>query len=105
MADRLTVAWRPSAADLARSRLKRFIEAQGLTGYDALLRRASSEPEWFWDAVVRDLDLEWYAPYTTVLDVSRGVPWARWFTGGLYNYVHNALDRHARDPRMAGRPA
>src|SRR5207245_9518192 len=49
----------------------------------------------FWDAVVRDLGLEWYEPYTKVLDLSRGTPWATWWIGGRFNYVHNALDRHA----------
>jgi acetyl-CoA synthetase len=34
-----------------------------------------------------------------VLDLSRGVPWARWFPGGQFNYVHNAVDRHALSAR------
>ena len=68
-------------------------------------------PPWFWDAVVHDLDLEWYTPYTQVLDLSRGLPWARWFDGGHYNYAHDAVDkqRHgsadgrARCPDLGGR--
>src|SRR5438552_1178022 len=102
---RHSVAWRPTPAYLERSRLRRFMEAQGIGGYDELLRRAAADPSWFWDAVVRDLGLAWYRPYTQVLDLSDGVPWARWFSGGLYNYVHNALDKHAAGPRTADRPA
>ena len=43
-----------------------------------------------------DLGLEWYTPYTRVLDVERGIEWPRWWLGGRCNYVHNALDKHAR---------
>ncbi len=38
--------------------------------------------EWYWDAVVKDLGLEFSTPYEKVLDTSRGVPWATWFSGG-----------------------
>ena len=41
------------------------------------------------------------SPYRQVLDVSRGVEWARWFTGGKLNIAANCLDRH----REATRPA
>ena len=99
------IAWRPSAEDLERSRLRRFMAAHGIAEYGALLERAAADPAWFWDAVVRDLELEWFTPYAQVMDLSAGVPWARWFTGGTYNYVHNALDRFARNPATAGHTA
>ncbi len=89
------VVWRPSSAYLSRSRLLRFMAAQGIATLDELQRRSVNEPEWFWDAVVRDLDLNFFEPYRQVLDLTRGAPWASWFVGGRYNYVHNALDRHA----------
>ncbi|MCC6703814.1 MAG: AMP-binding protein, partial [Thermomicrobiales bacterium] len=31
--------------------------------------------------------------YDRALDRSNGIPWARWFEGGAFNYVTNALDR------------
>ncbi|HET8630561.1 MAG TPA: AMP-binding protein [Thermomicrobiales bacterium] len=98
------IAWRPSAAYLERSRLRRFMAAQGVASFEDLLARAAADPAWFWDAVVKDLDLQFYEPYDRVLDVSRGVPWATWFAGGRYNYVHNALDKHATGP-AAGKTA
>ncbi len=91
--------WAPTAAYLERSRLRRFVEREGLAGYEALLARAAEDPAWYWDAVVRDLGLEWSAPYDRVLDLSAGPEWADWFPGGRFNYVHNALDRHAAGPR------
>ena len=46
-----------------------------LRDYEHLLLRSTEVPEWFWDAVVKDLDLEFYTPYRQVLDLSGGVPW------------------------------
>lgn len=88
-------AWRPSETELNRSRLRQFMRAQGIDSLAELQRRSVEDLAWFWDAVVRDLDLAFYQPYQQVVDLSRGIPWARWFVGGKYNYVHNALDRHA----------
>ncbi len=93
------IAWRPTPDYLERSRLKRFMDQHQIRDFDHLLRRSTRVPEWFWDAVVKDLELEFYSPYQQVMDVSLGEPWTRWFTGGRFNYVHNALDKHGRSPR------
>ncbi len=69
--------------------------------YDDLLARATADPAWYWEAVAEDLDLIWSRPYEQVLDLSRGAPWAEWFTGGGFNYVTSALDRHAAGPRAS----
>jgi acetyl-CoA synthetase len=98
------VAWQPSAGDVERSRLRRFMQTAGTATFADLLAWASADPARFWDAVVRDLDITFYRPYTQTLDLSRGMPWARWFTGGLYNYAHDAVDKHAAGPH-AGKAA
>lgn len=93
---RLTeIAWRPSPAYIGRSRLQAFMNKLGVATFQELLTRAATGPTWFWDAVVKDLGLEFYTPYTQVLDTSKGWEWATWFTGSQYNYVHDALDKHA----------
>jgi acetyl-CoA synthetase len=94
----LPIAWRPSAEYLERSRLRRFMEAQGFSDYAAFLRWSVVETEAFWDAVMRDLDLRFYEPYSQVLDRSRGLEWGTWFRGGRFNYVHNALDKWVEGP-------
>ncbi|MGE5619529.1 MAG: AMP-binding protein, partial [Sphingomonadaceae bacterium] len=96
------IVWWPTPEYTDGSHLRRFMERHGLSGYEALLARAVRDPEWFWDAVVRDLDVRFYSPYRQVLDLSQGMPWARWFVGGSFNYVHNALDKHAASPRSQG---
>jgi len=89
------IAWRPSAAYLERSRLLRFMGAVGVASYQDLLVWSVADPAHFWDAVLRDLDIEFYRPHTTTLDLSAGLPWPRWFVGGLYNYAHDAVDKRA----------
>ncbi|MEO8285847.1 MAG: AMP-binding protein [Chloroflexota bacterium] len=89
------IAWRPTPEYIERSRLRRFMQQHSIYTFADLLARADRDPAWFWDAVVRDLDLEWYSPYSRVLDLSGGIEWPRWFAGGRYNYVHDAVDKWA----------
>jgi acetyl-CoA synthetase len=92
------IVWRPSDEYLQRSRLRRFMAREGIGSFEELLTRAADDVAWFWDATVKDLDLQFYRPYERVVDLSNGTPWATWFPGGQYNYVHNALDKHATGP-------
>jgi len=91
----LPIAWTPSPEYLERSRLLKFMRAQGFEDYDEFLRWSVDEPAAFWDATMRDLDLQFYDPYERTFDDSHGVPWTTWFKGGRFNYVHNALDKWA----------
>ena len=49
------VVWRPDPAFAARTRIARFMAAQGIDSLATLHRRSVEDPEWYWDAVVRDL--------------------------------------------------
>ncbi|MBA3336996.1 MAG: AMP-binding protein [Chloroflexia bacterium] len=95
------IVWRPSELYLKRSRLRRFIETLGLADIEALQRRAASDPNWYWDAVVRDLGLVWTRRYDRVLDTSSGPAWAEWFPSAGFNYVTSAVDQHALGARRA----
>ena len=92
------IAWRPTDEYINRSRLKEFIDRHGLRDIPDLLARSVSDPDWFWRAVLDDLAIEFYEPYTAVLDTSRGIPWARWCVGGRMNIVHNCLDKWMGTP-------
>jgi acetyl-CoA synthetase len=96
-----TVAWTPDAAGVHASRLQHFIDRHDLGSYDTLYRRSIEDPAWYWGAVVADLEFEWLQPYRRVLDVSRGIQWARWFVDGRTNLTWNCLDRHLRAGRGA----
>ncbi len=89
------IAWRPSPAYLERSRLWAFMDRLQINDFGELLNRSARSPEWFWSQAVKDIGIEFYTPYSQVLDTSRGWEWATWFKGAQYNYVHDALDKHA----------
>jgi acetyl-CoA synthetase len=93
------IAWTPKEDYIRRSRLRRFMERQGVPDVPTLVERAAREPAWFWGAVSDDLGLVWQRPFTQVMDTSAGIPWTRWYVGGQFNYVATALDQHAHGPR------
>jgi acetyl-CoA synthetase len=71
------------------------MRANGIATEEDLLRRSVQDVGWFWDAVVRDLGLEFSRPYERVLDTSAGIEWTTWFGGGRVNLAHNCVDRWA----------
>jgi acetyl-CoA synthetase len=91
-------AWTPTADVDAASQLRRFMSHHGIEQLAQLHQRAIDEPEWFWDAVLADLGIEFYKPYSQVLDTSAGWPWTRWCVGGEMNIVHNCLDKRIGTP-------
>ncbi len=92
------IVWRPTAAHIEQARLTAFMRRHGLPDYAALLARSTADVAWFWEAVFEDLGLEFYEPYTQVVDLSRGIAWPRWCVGGRMNIVHNCLDRWIGTP-------
>jgi acetyl-CoA synthetase len=96
--------WHPPAELIAESNLQRFIEKHALGSYGQLMRRSTTDIAWFWDTVLSDLGIQFYKPYSDVVDLTEGKPWARWCVDGEMNIVHNLLDKHASteiDDRLA----
>lgn len=88
--------WEPDPRRAATSRLGRLLHAFGLeasrAGYAVLHRLSIDDPERFWRAVLRDLGFVWQAPFSRVLDASRGPAWPRWFPGGRINAAALCLE-------------
>ena len=70
--------WHPTPELIAQSNLQRFMNQRGLGSYDELMRRSTTDIAWFWEAVLRELDIQFYKPYSRVVDLSEGKPWAKW---------------------------
>ena len=94
-------AWRPSEAFRAAANWRAFMDAEGLVDYPELERRAAQDPPWFWNALLRHLDIRFRRPYATVLDQSAGPPWPKWCVGGTMNMTESLLDRHLAAGRGA----
>ena len=98
------VAWQPNAEWIAQSNLQRFMDRHGIDSYDALLTRSVEDIGWFWDAVMEDLDIRFAQPYSQIVDLSAGAPFARWCLDGQMNIIHNCLDKWQSTP-TADEPA
>ncbi|MBI5355719.1 MAG: AMP-binding protein [Candidatus Aenigmarchaeota archaeon] len=89
------LGWEPSRDFLENSNAARFMKAHGIKTYRELVEKSTRDIEWFWDSVVKFLGIEFYEPYSKVLDASEGIEWATWFSGGKVNIAHNCVDKHA----------
>jgi acetyl-CoA synthetase len=87
-------AWYPSDAFKRESNWTALIAAENLADYPMLERKAAQDPEWFWDALIRFLGVQFVKPYSRVLDQSKGIAWPQWCIGATGNMTLSLLDRH-----------
>ena len=66
----------------------------GVDSLEALQDRAIADPEWYWRAVVKDLDVEFSRDFTAVCDDSLGKQFSSWFVGGRLNAATQCSSRH-----------
>jgi acetyl-CoA synthetase len=99
--ERAAFTWQPTPHDIARANITSFMRVVGASTLEELWKLARSDIASFYARLVEQLDLVWFTPPTTTLDLSRGVPFARWFPDALYNASYNCLDRHIAAGRGA----
>lgn len=95
------IAWRPHRAQIEQSSLYRSFTRLGFASLDDFMRRSTEDIGWFWDTMLRELDIQFYTPYTRVVDLSGGIQFPEWCVDGVMNIVHNCLDKYIGTPREA----
>ena len=85
-------AWKPTPSYVEHANVTRLMRAHGIDSYDDLVRRSQDDIEWFWDAVVKDLDIGFFLPYRSVVQTPNGIAWAMWFDGGKINASQDCCD-------------
>ena len=93
-----TFAWQPSQALIDSTTLSVFLRLHDLADQAALLKRADTDANWYWDALFRFFKIRFSTSYEAVLDISRGVEWPIWCKGGTTNATWNCLGRHRGSP-------
>jgi len=73
--------------------LPSVIDQANIKEYEVLYQKSLQDPQSFWAEQAGEL--EWFRKWDQVLDDSHP-PFYKWFTGGVTNIVHNALDRHLK---------
>jgi acetyl-CoA synthetase len=92
------IVWKPSPDYIDNARLTEFIRRHGIDDFDGLMQRSTTEIAWFTNAVLEFLDIQFYHPYSQVVDLSRGIAWPKWCVDGQMNIVHNCLDKYIGTP-------
>lgn len=99
------IVYTPDPQALANSRLAAFMQRYGVLSYAALQERSTADVAWFWNAVLHDLDVQFYNPYTAVYEDTGDPAFPRWCVGGEMNIVHNLLDKWMADEAARARVA
>jgi acetyl-CoA synthetase len=97
--------WEPTSEYIENANVTRFMRAHGIDDYFELVKRSQDDTEWFWNAVIEHLGIEFSTPYEKILDDSGGPQWPKWFVGGKVNLTYNCVDRHAESSDASSRPA
>lgn len=108
------IVWTPSPDRIEQSQLLRFARkvlpqphSPPPSPADLLATlhlRAAADPAWFWHHVLQDLNLHWHTPYSQILDLSHGMPFAKWCINGRMNIVDSCLTKWLPTPN-ASQPA
>ena len=88
------IVWRPTADYIERAHLTVFMHQHGIEGFDELMSRSTTDIAWFTDAVLKYLDIQFYEPYSKVVDLSEGIQFPKWCVDGSLNIVHNCVDKY-----------
>jgi acetyl-CoA synthetase len=99
--------WYPTPDYIRGSHVESVMRAMGIKldpahpeiAYGEFYRRSIAEPDAFWRATVDEIGVEWFAPFTRVVDLSNGLQWPQWFPEGKLNLAHNAVWRHLKTAR------
>jgi acetyl-CoA synthetase len=87
------IVWRPTPAHIEHANLTAFMRTYGIKDFGELMQKSTSDVAWFTDAVLKFLDIQFYEPYTKVVDLTDGIQFPKWCLNGKMNIVHNCVDK------------
>ena len=86
----------PSEKQIQESNIFQFMQKYNLSSLEELSEKAKDNLEWFWQSVDKDIGIVWDVPYTTTLDISKGIAWSRWFVNGKTNIYKSSVEKFAK---------
>jgi len=95
------IVWQPAPDVIERANITRFMRRTGAATLEELWALARGDIAGFYATLADELALSWFDPPREVLDLSRGMPFARWFSGASYNASYHCLDRQIASGRGA----
>jgi acetyl-CoA synthetase len=97
--------WHPGPEHIARSKLAAAMKRWGFSTLEEFHRASVEQNEWFFAAAADDLGIEFQGEGGAVRNAERGHEFPRWFEGRSLNVVWSCVERHARNERLADKPA
>ena len=98
------VVWKPTKEYIEHANLTRFMRQYGIKDFDELMHRSTEDVAWFTEAVLKFLDIQFYRPYSQVVDLSDGIQFPEWCVDGAMNIVHNCIDKY-QNSTISNQPA
>ncbi len=92
------IVWQPAHEQINNARLTDFMHRHEIADFHELIDRSTADVTWFTEAVLEYLDIQFYEPYSEVVDLTRGIAWPKWCVDGKMNIVHNCLDKYIGTP-------
>jgi len=93
------IVWRPSPEHLNKARLTDFMRQHAIHDFSDLMTRSTEDVGWFTESILQYLDIQFYEPYHKVVELSKGIAWPTWCSGGKMNIIHNCLDKYIGSPK------
>ena len=78
------------------SNIYNFMKKNNVSSLEELSEKANNDLEWFWKNVEKFFGIIWDEPYKKVLDLSKGIPWARWFVDGKTNIYKSSVEKFSK---------
>jgi len=72
------IVWEPTTETTEHANLTRFMRQHEIKDFDELMRRSTEDVAWFTEAVLKFLDIQFYEPYSQVVDLSNGIQFPKW---------------------------
>ena len=89
----MVYVWSPPREVVEAANVYKFMERIGVKSYGELVQRSIREFSWFWWNLPRWLNVSWFREPRELVDLSKGVEWAKWYIGGRLNLAYNVVDR------------
>ncbi|MBG0962320.1 AMP-binding protein [Bacillus sp. SRB1LM] len=97
--------WFPTEEYKEKTRLYGWMKSLGYEDYETFYNKSIEETSWFWGEAEKAVGYQWMKPYTEVLDLENGTPFAQWYNGGTCNVVESVLSRWLADDETRTQPA
>ena len=87
----METSWYPTDDVLKSSNIYQMMRTNDFESYKEFWKWSATEKDSFWEQTIKNLQIQFHQPYTSLLDVSKGVERASWLKGAKLNIVDSCF--------------